>query len=534
MEMRGPREHTSASRRCRSIGLATLLLIASVPSCFLPELVVDGQTDEGTDSSGGSNLGGADTGGTDTGGTDTGGTDTGGTESSSGSGGSDGSGGGDPTGGSGSGGTGTGGDGSGGDGSGGGGPTPGFYESGSWHGRVSTFTNQASIDPANFDDTMDAPFCMSGAVAPQEDSSGIAGFSWYLDQAATCTGAGCVPVASTATPQEDGVALRIDNPGGSALRIEVLGPDGDDDPNDRWCVDLGAVNGLIHVPWADFNTVCWPGGTGNAYASEEIERLRIVVPGLGAGAGNVPFDFCIEIIGESSAPGGGCATADAPGLRTFSLSGSETTSVTRNAWPYTVSGDLWGRDGDQVLEGRGTSFEIMSSTLTVYGNYPATFVGFVEGLNSGTSWLPRDPWEFVPISTRVVWSGQLEAGEAALYEMRLGAALDDPDPATEVMQLWLGSDGGPTGDQVASFASAANGTWTVYADVIAGVPTAAFVPSAPITTFSDSVSQYLGHAVSEGALEGAGVIAGISFGFRLPAGGGVGLRIEDFCTAQPP
>jgi hypothetical protein len=501
-----------------------LLLGASAPGCFLPELVVDGSED-GSGGGDANESGGASSGGESSSGG--GGDDTGGSDSSGGN--SDGG-----TGGGGSGGEASGGDGSGGEASGGessgGGPSvvPGYYESGVWQGRVSTFANGASIEPAAFDGVTDAPYCMTGAVAPSEDVSGIAGFSWYLDQAASCAGAGCVPPASTATPERDGVVVRLDNPGGSDLRLEVLGPNGDTDANDRWCVDLGAADGVVFVPWDDFNTVCWAGGTGSTYAMEDLQRLVVSVPGLGQGEGNVNFDFCVEIVGESNPPGGGCGTADAPGFGSYSLSGTETASVLRNAHPYLVKGNLWGDSGSQVIEGTGTSFEIL--TAGSGSGFPGVFVGELGSQDSTTAWLPRDSLTFISINTSWAWSGALAAGEVALWEMRFSSTMAASDPPSQVMQLWLEAAGRvPGGAQIDDYVDGGT-TWEVF--YIETPPAAVFVASPPIKAFAGNGLAFVSHAMARGALDDSDFITSVAAGFQTASGGGVGLRVVDFCASQ--
>ena len=496
-----------------------LLLGASAPGCFLPELVVDGSEEDGSgggdsDESGGANSGGESSSGG-------GGADTGGNASSGGN--------------SGTGAGGAGGDGSGGDGSGG---EPAvakaYYESGSWHGRVSTFADSGVIEPANFDGATDAPYCMNGTVEPSADPSAGAGFSWYLNQETSCQGSDCVPPIATTGPALNGIALRLDNPGDSPLRVEVLGANGDDNPDDRWCVDLGQVGGVVFVPWSDFNTECWPGGTGSAYGSEPLERLTVVVPGLAEG--DQDFDFCVEIVGESTTPKGNCSTTDGPGLGGFSLAGEAATEVLRNAQSYVVTGDLWGSSSSQVIQGTGTSFAVTTAGQAAAGSFPTAFVGEIGGLDSGAPWLPREPFVFQLITTYFEWSGELGPGDVALYEMRFSATMAASDPPSQIMQIWLDANGRtPGGSEALAFTDPImNITWDVFATTQGGVDAAVFVAPAPIDVFRGDVLDFMNHAIVDASVLGStGYITSTAAGFQLSSGSGVGLRVEDFCSGQP-
>lgn len=511
-------------RAARTAGLRLgLLLGVTAPGCLLPELVIDGS--QGGSGGSGSTLDGDASGGsapTDGGG----GVASGGVASGSGSG----------SGGTGSGATGSGATGSGAASAGGGSggesavpPVPGYFESGGWHGVATTFAEFGQVDPSSFDDLHGPPYCMSGTVDPRTNVDGRAGFSWFLNQAATCEGDGCVPPTSVTSPVADGVVLRLDNPGGSPLRVQVQGAAGVDDPNDRWCVDLAVADGLVFVPWAEFNTECWAGGNGNAYGGQDLQRLMVFAPGLGDGQGTVAFDFCVEVVGESNTPHQNCLLPHAPGLGSYSLSGTESAEVVRNTFPYVVRSNLWG-DGDvQVIEGTGTSFEIVTPGQA--GVFPGVFVGEGAGLNTGSEWLPKNP--FSAASTIVIfrWDGTLPSGGVALVEMLFSTSGTATDPPSHALQFWLDAEGrSPGGTQVASYLGDVNRTWAVHSVVIDGVPTAVFVSPQPMSEYLDSPMPFIVHAMEEDVIAASAVVTSVSGGFQLPSGGGDGLRVEDFCA----
>ena len=53
---------------------------------------------------------------------------------------------------------------------------------------------------------------------------------------------------------------------------------------------VGAV-----IPYASFNTECWEGGAGTAYAKQAIDTLQLIVPG---GAAEAPLDVQLTAIKE--------------------------------------------------------------------------------------------------------------------------------------------------------------------------------------------------------------------------------------------
>jgi len=117
---------------------------------------------------------------------------------------------------------------------------------------------------------------------------------------------------NTVVPTSAGVSVDVTDTGGSQLRVQISGPAGATDPNDRWCVPIAGSGGFI--PWGSFNTACW-GGYGNAYNGEPLTQIAILVPGSNSVA--VPFNFCINSIVPSTGSstggtGGGGAAGGAP------------------------------------------------------------------------------------------------------------------------------------------------------------------------------------------------------------------------------
>jgi hypothetical protein len=513
-----------------AVTVSALALAASAPGCFLPELLVD---DSGASSGGGSSSGGV----TNSGGV----SPDDGTGGTSASGSAPGSTGGSPSGGS--GGTDTGGGGtsggSGGDGSGGGSggaaeQVVGYYESGTWHGFVSAEVIDGTLTSESPAEALNPPYCMTGTVDGTDGYTGVASFVWNLNQPSTCTGSGCEPARATITPELDGVALRVDNPGGTTLRVQIVEPGGLDPPDGHWCADLGTASGVVFVPWTDFNTNCWLPEEGTYYQNQPIEQLRVYAPGLGPDD-DLPFEFCVEVAGESDATGLSCLVPDGPGLGQYSLSGSESAHLLRNAVPYVVKSSLRGDSNDLTIQGSGTAFEILTDGAAGAGVFPGVFVGEGMGLDTDSAWLPRNPFSARPTLVLWRWNGTLPSGGVAALELQFTDTGNATDPPSGSLQFWLEAvDREPGGTQVASFNGTVNRVWEVFSSTVDGVPTAIFLSPQRMPEYLDSPMPAIVHAMEEGILPAASQLTAVSGQFQLWNGGGAGLTTEDFCAHGPP
>ncbi|MBN1611659.1 MAG: hypothetical protein JW940_33800 [Polyangiaceae bacterium] len=176
----------------------------------------------------------------------------------------------------------------------------GYHVHGAWKGKAWTSTDTAhvaSITPADFDNlTTDGPYCASGTVPATSDYSAVAMIGFNVNQASTTDAP-----ASTWTPTSitsGGVVVNVTNRGASTvLRVQLLGPNGDTVASDRWCYELSQFGRDVTIPWTSFNTECWQGGSGVAYAGEPIESAIVLVPGTNAE--DRTFDFCVNDIGPA-------------------------------------------------------------------------------------------------------------------------------------------------------------------------------------------------------------------------------------------
>lgn len=506
---------------------------AGAPGCLLPELIVDG-TDglggEGPDDTGGSGGDGTGGGGGNTGGGggDSGGGDSGGSDSGGGDSG------GASTGGTGSGGEGTGGDGTGG-GSGGGSPIGGYYESGDWYGYMFPLANAATIDPATFEETLGPPFCVAGVIEPTEAYDGLGGVGWNLNQD-TCSGADCPSSKGTVTPSLEGVTLRLDNPDGNMLRLQAEGPNGGQDANERWCIDLGALDGSTFVPWSSFNTMCWAPGEGNDYANEPLQNFLVYAYGEGTGGDQVPFDFCIENLEESDAPSATCSLSDSEGTGTYSLSTDlEYIEVNREGHSYLVHNNFFNAAGtDQTVQGTGTRFEVLQQTgnLSTSGQplgFPSVFIGDRQSLSSDTSGLPKLVGDISTLPTAWEWANAPSGTYLALYELTFSSSQAGAPVA--FIQILLGGNVTPIGTSQGNVLIEGQ-TWELWIGTATPEGTV-YSYRTPTTrsSFTGDLAPFVDDAVNQG-MPSSYYLQVVSAGFQIWAGG-VGLVSENFCALVP-
>jgi hypothetical protein len=163
------------------------------------------------------------------------------------------------------------------------------YRSGPWAGYVWTAVDAGStISPAGFDGHQPGtPYCASGSVGPKSDFGGFAMIGYNLNQAADSD------IAGTWTPSgSSGLTVSFTNSGGSALRVQIQGPNGATDENDRWCYSLTGSGGTITIPWASFNTYCWGGAGTTYYSGQSLQAVALLIPGDNASA--VSFSICLN------------------------------------------------------------------------------------------------------------------------------------------------------------------------------------------------------------------------------------------------
>lgn len=142
--------------------------------------------------------------------------------------------------------------------------------------------------------------CASGTVAPDPNWAGVAIVGMNLNQRPNSS------TVNTTIPTGTGLYVNVSNNSTpkSDLRVEIEGPNctkgtppSEYDADDCWCAELPGSGGFI--PWSSFNTHCWD-NSGTAYnPSIPIVAAAVKVPG--SNSVNVPYNFCVNDIGEEHA-----------------------------------------------------------------------------------------------------------------------------------------------------------------------------------------------------------------------------------------
>ena len=168
-----------------------------------------------------------------------------------------------------------------------------YFVSGDWHGYLWTTAQGSgtSITPTTFaEQTTGMPRCVTGTVGVSPDYSAVAILGLNLNEDNNGK--------MTATPTKQGVLVNVKNNAGSSLQFQVEGKVGD--ATVHWCALLNGNGGFI--PWSDLNTACWD-KSGKPYNNEPLWWAAIVVSGNTTV--DVPFDFCLNALGESDDPSAG-------------------------------------------------------------------------------------------------------------------------------------------------------------------------------------------------------------------------------------
>ncbi len=144
---------------------------------------------------------------------------------------------------------------------------------GCWHGYSSVGGDTAStVTPKDFAACgagcmLTAMGTVGPAVAP--DYAGTIWLGFNLNQAA---GGG---TTSTVTPAGTSLVVNYTSTG-PAVRVQIAAG------STRWCAPL--TSSPATIPYTMFNTECWEGGMGTAYAMQPIDAVQLIVPGGAAAA----------------------------------------------------------------------------------------------------------------------------------------------------------------------------------------------------------------------------------------------------------
>lgn len=413
----------------------------------------------------------------------------------------------------------------------------GYVKSGDWKGFAWTATSMSggSIMPANFGNVFDFPLCAKGMVTAGD--SNVAMVGWNVNQG-TVDGDPAMPV----TPKLAGVTVKITNPGQSELRLQLQGPNGATSATDRWCAVVPGTGGFI--PFNAFNTECWAGGAGTAYANQPIVAAIVLVPGKAGTA--VTFDFCIDALAETDASGmpaaAGCSLSGSPGEGSGTISGSDTRTVTRDGRQYVVQNNVWnGNSANQSLMVSGTAFTVATQNNSAGTggpptSFPSVFIGSNFGHSSSGSGLPKQVSSLTSVQTGWKWSGSNGTHNAA-YDVwfSTGPGGDGGNPSGAYLMVWFQHSpnvvplgGSPTG--TVSIAGKSWQYWACMGGCQNGVPVISYIPpSGSFGEWSFDLKAFIDHAVSVNVIKPEWYLSNVFAGFEIWSGG-QGLKTESFCA----
>ena len=389
--------------------------------------------------------------------------------------------------------------------------------------------------PKDFAAAFDFPLCASGTVMTGD--SNVAMVGWNLNQG---TVAGDPPI--TVMPKLKGVQVAITNRGGSELRLQLQGPNGAMNANDRWCAVIPGTGGFI--PFDAFNTECWAGGMGMPYMGQPLTAVIVLVPGKAGTA--VTFDFCVDQLAEANEDGvpmsTGCSLSGSPGEGGGTISGSDTRTVTRDGRQYVVQNNVWnGNSSSQSLSVSGVSFTVASQGNSAGTNgpptsFPSVFIGSNFGHASSGSGLPKQVSALGSVQTGWKWSGQNGTFNAS-YDVwfSTGAGGDANTPSGGYLMVWFYKPGNaqPLGSPsgTVSLGGKSWQVWSCGGGCQNGVPVISYVPaSGSINEWSFDLLDFIENARDQfGVVQNSWYLTNVFAGFEIWSGGS-GLKTDNFCA----
>jgi len=403
---------------------------------------------------------------------------------------------------------------------------------GNWHGYAWTFASGGSILPANFGTVEEPPLCANGSVTTGVNNLAMLGVN--LNQAETPANAPTM----TVVPTLDGITVNVTNNTNAALRVQIQGPNGSEDENDRWCAPLFGSGGFI--PWNAFNTRCW-NGTGNSYNRQPLVAAMIMVPGVASGS--VSFNFCLNDIRETRDPGGpgggGCSITGGAGEGSGSITGTfDWRGVTRDSRNYVVQNNVWGLpSSNQALSYDGVSFRVTQQSGSLPSNdkpvsYPSVFIGSNNGRTTSGANLPRQVSALQSVPTGWSWSHGNGGSYNAAYDVwfSTGSGGDQGNPSGGYLMVWLykPGDAQPIGTNRASI-SMFDATWNVWIGTQLGRPIISYVRTQETGSMSFDLKDFIDDAVDRNVIQSSWYLSNIFAGFEIWSGG-VNLRTTNFCA----
>lgn len=436
-----------------------------------------------------------------------------------------------------------------------------YIEAGAWHGYAFTSASGtgSTISPMNFEARQKGqPLCAMGTVGAAADYSGTALVGMNLNQP---MGMGS---PQTVMMSKAGVYVQVKNNAGSTLRVQIQGPNGAMDANDRWCASLSGASAFI--PWAKFNTKCWD-NSGTAYSGQPLVAAMVLVPGTAMDP--VKFDFCIETLMADDAAPSGSAMAGAPPAMPTAGTGAPTTSssgpvgsgslsgsgmitdkygavmVMRDGRSYYVQNNVWGDSTSQTLSYNGTTFEVTAQTGSNVASgpnamgpvsYPSTFIGSNYNRSTSGSNLPKQVSALKSVKTG--WSNNAGQGLQGTYNaaydvwFSTGAGGDPMAPSGGFLMVWYSKPSGaqPIGspDPTPVTIPGVSGQWEVWLGQNGSKPCISYVRTQATDSMEFDLNAFIQHATTRsGAIQSSWYLTNVFAGFEIWSGG-VGLKTTAF------
>lgn len=452
----------------------------------------------------------------------------------------------------------------------------GYFESGSWHGYAWTGDDALSLGTTRSVEDFTAlpagnPFCLEGTVGVDPDTDGdgplgyrgVALLGFNVQQEAFAPVEGQEPPIGSITPTGLGVAVNYTKTAGQTLRIQLQGPNGDTDANQRWCAELTAVQGPAFVPYTDFRTSCWlaAGAAGSvAYAMQPISAVVMTVPGDATAA--VPYNVCVAGFAD------GNSVADAPtsislpaGLLTGTMSGKadKRKVVGKDGETYIVSNNAWGvnsGDGTQQLRFTANSFEVLRQSAGPGGDsspasFPSIYIG-ANGAQTGVNGATTTGDNPLPLQVSAIASlpttFRHNAGNGdnnATYDVWFAPAPPAGEYGTALgafLMVWTYKPAGRVaiGGRVAT-ANVAGRDWGLFVGPRGGggpdsnLPVISYVnEGASVQDFSFDLKDFMNDAIARNTgLTQSMFLTDVFAGFEIWTGG-TGLRVDEFSAVVNP
>jgi len=450
------------------------------------------------------------------------------------------------------------------------GDPPGYVRLNDWYGcswtGVDTENVGTTIQPQDFVTRASGdPFCVTGTVGPHPDYESVALLGFNVaepPEIADCNYRVVDPEVEGppgVPPTGSGVAVDFIKNEASTLRIQIQGPWGARDATDRWCWTIEEVQGPVFAPYTEFNTECWPGGSGTDWNGEPISAVVFLVPGEPQ---EVPFDFCVGAFVDGNSvddlpPGG----MEAP-LLSGTIGGTDANNTTDPDYErvkiigddgeqYIIQNNNWGvpDQSEQTISYVGNSMHIVSSTGWSTGegvpaSFPSIYIGANGNVNDGretsaTDNLPMQVSAIQSAQTHFSWSGGGGGDYNVSYDVWFAASPPAPgsydDAISGFVMVWLYKPGNrsPIGS-VQAQASIAGHNWDVWVGPRGGggsnsnAPVVSYVAQGTVQSIDFDLKDFIMDATSHGISTGW-YLTDVFGGFEIWTGGdAVGLNLDRF------